>query len=98
MSDRKLFVSGIVLLDVDDFCQGGNERHQELMSQLRTQLKFGKWKDVYDSSADYIGRTLHQLPSFEIQVSMKRYIQEKLRPVTLDAHQRADEAEARAAR
>ena len=83
MAGKKLFVAGIVLLDVDDFCQGGNARHQELMNQLRTQLKFGKWKDVFDSSADYIGRTLHQLPTFEIQVSMKRFIQEKLRPVTL---------------
>ena len=79
----KFMVAGIVLLDVDDFCQGGNDRHQGLMATLRTQLKFGKWKDVYGSSADYIGRTLKQLENFEIQVSMKRYIMEKLRPVTL---------------
>ena len=80
----KLIVAGVVLLDVDDFCQGGNARHQELMSQLRTKLKFGKWKDVYMSSAEYIGRTLSQLENFEIQVSMRRYVEEKLKPVTLD--------------
>ena len=83
VTSSKLYVAGIVLLDVDDFCQGGNERHQALMADLRTKLKFGKWKDVHGSSAEYIGRTLTQLPSFEIQVSMSRYIKEKLKAVTL---------------
>ena len=53
------------------------------MGELRQRLKFGKWRDVYGNSAEYIGRTLKQLPNFEIQVSMKQYIGEKLRPVTL---------------
>ena len=78
-----LGVAGVVLLDVDDFCQGGNERHQELMGALRTRLKFGKWKDVYMGSADYIGRTLKQMADYEIKVSMRRYITEKLNPATL---------------
>lgn len=79
----RLQVAGVVLLDVDDFCQGGNARRQALMDKLRTKLKFGKWKNVFDGSAEYIGRTLKQLPDYEIQVSMKRYIEEKLKPVTL---------------
>ena len=79
----KFGVAGVVLLDVDDFCQGGGARHQELMSQLRTKLKFGKWRNVYGESADYIGRTLTQKESYEVQVSMKRYIENKLKPVTL---------------
>ena len=83
LGEKKMFVAGVVLLDVDDFCQGGNERHHSLMAELRTKLKFGKWKDVHGSSAEYIGRTLKQLPNHEIQVSMKRYIEEKLRPVAL---------------
>ena len=78
-----LYAAGVVLLDVDDFCQGGNQRHQDLMAVLRTKLKFGKWRNVYGGTAEYIGRTLRQLQSFEIQVSMKRYIEEKLKPVTL---------------
>lgn len=53
------------------------------MGELRQRLKFGKWRDVYGNSAEYLGRTLKQLPNFEIQVSMKQYIGEKLRPVTL---------------
>ena len=80
---NQFYTAGIVLLDVDDFCQGGNARHESLMANLRTKLKFGKWKDVYQGSAEYIGRTLTQLADYEVQVSMKRYIQEKLKPVTL---------------
>ena len=82
-SPEQFTVAGVVLLDVDDFCQGGNDRRQSQMAKLRTQLKFGKWKDLYESSAEYIGRTLFQTKDYEIQVSMKRYIEEKLKPVTL---------------
>ena len=58
-------------------------RHQSLVDKLRTQLKFGKWRDARQDSAEYIGRTLRQLANFEIQVSMKRFITEKLKAVTL---------------
>ena len=74
-SGQKLGVAGVVLLDVDDFCQGGNNRHHERVGELRQRLKFGKWKEVYLSSADYIGRILSQSEDFEIRVSMERYIQ-----------------------
>ena len=54
------------------------------MSQLRSRLKFGKWRDIYEEdSAECIGRTLRQMPNYEIQVSMRRYNGEKLKPVTL---------------
>jgi hypothetical protein len=56
-----LGVAGLLLVDVDDFTQGGNTRHQALMEQLRTILKVGKWQDIYKSSAEYIGRTITQL-------------------------------------
>ena len=80
---ERFVVAGVVLLDVDDFCQGGNQRHEGLMGELRKRLKFGKWRDVYGGTAEYIGRTLKQLENYEIQASMKRYIEEKLRVVTL---------------
>ena len=89
----KFSVAGVVLLDVDDFCQGGNKRHDELMAQLRTKLKFGKWRDVYGDSADYIGRTLTQKENFEIDISMKRYIETKLKPVTLPKERLRQKAE-----
>jgi len=91
-SVERFVVAGVVLLDVDDFCQGGNQRHEALMGELRKRLKFGKWRDVYGGTAEYIGRTLKQLENFEIQVSMQRYIEEKLRVVTLPRERLKDKA------
>ena len=91
-SVERFVVAGVVLLDVDDFCQGGNQRHEDLMGELRKRLKFGKWRDVYGGTAEYIGRTLKQLENFEIQVSMQRYIGEKLRVVTLPKDRLKDKA------
>ena len=78
-----LGAAGCVLPDFDDFAQGGNDRHKTLMKQLRTKLRFGKWREVYQGSGDYIGRTIFQGANFEIRVTMRRYIEEKLSPLSL---------------
>jgi len=78
--------AGVVLLDVDDFAQGGNDRHAKLMEELKKHLKFGKWVQIYNSSADYIGRTLSQKQDYEVTISMQRYAEEKLQPVLLSRH------------
>ena len=75
--------AGLVLLDVDDFVQGGNDRHQLLMEELRGRFRFGKWREVYNHFGEYLGRTVRQLADFEIRVGMERYICEKLKPVVL---------------
>ena len=78
--------SGLVLLDVDDFIQGGGVRHQALMEQLRrlrVRFRFGKWRVVYNGYGEYLGRTIRQLENYEGRVDMERYICEKLRPVML---------------
>ena len=81
--ERRRGCAGLVVLDVDDFLQGGNPRHGELMEKLRGRFRFGKWRTIYKGSGEYLGRTVYQLDSFEIQISMERYINEKLRPVVL---------------
>ncbi|OLQ05028.1 hypothetical protein AK812_SmicGene11763 [Symbiodinium microadriaticum] len=48
--------AGIVLLDVDDFAQGGNARHHQLMQRLRERFKFGKWRCLYNGHGEYLGR------------------------------------------
>ncbi|CAE7489950.1 GIP [Symbiodinium sp. CCMP2592] len=73
--------AGLVLLDVDDFAKGGNERHGRLMEELRGRFRFGKWREVYKYYGEYLGRTVRQLENFEIRVDMERYIVEKLKPV-----------------
>ena len=82
--------AGLVLLDVDDFVQGGNERHCALMEQLRTRFRFGKWRSIYEGHGEYLGRTVRQLSNHEIRVDMERYVCEKLRPVTLSRQRLKD--------
>ena len=57
--------AGIVLLDVDDFLQGGGERRRRLMDELHQRFRFGKWRKLFNSSGEYLGRTLTQLPNYE---------------------------------
>jgi hypothetical protein len=52
LNGDKLGVAGLALVDVNDFTQGGNARHRALMEQLRNILKFGKWQEIYKSSAE----------------------------------------------
>ena len=91
---RPLVLAGVVpvlvLLDVDDFVQGGNERHSGLMEQLRMRFRFGKWRSIYEGHGEYLGRTVRQLSNHEIRVDMERYVCEKLRPVTLSRQRLKD--------
>ena len=82
--------AGLVPLDVDDFVQGGNERHSQLMESLRQKFRFGKWRVIYGSSGEYLGRTVHQTEEFEIHVSMD--IEEKLKPIILSRDKVKDES------
>ncbi|CAE7350344.1 RE1 [Symbiodinium sp. CCMP2592] len=79
----KVGCAGLVLLDVDDFAQGGGPRHESLMLQLKERFRFGKWRIVFKGFAEYLGRTVRQLEDGEIRIDMKRYIEEKLHPVRL---------------
>ena len=83
--------AGLVLLDVDDFLQGGNPRHGGLMEKLRQRFRFGKWREIYENSGEYLGRTVSQETNFEIRISMARYIHEKLSPVILPREKVKDE-------
>ena len=60
--------AGLVLLDVDDFLQGGNPRRRDLMERLRGRFRFGKWRTIYKGSGEYLSRTVYQLDNYEIQV------------------------------
>ena len=56
--------AGVVLLDVDDFVQGGNPRHEGLMETLKQRFKFGKWRIVYEGYGEFLGRTVRQMSEF----------------------------------
>ena len=57
--EKRRGCAGLVLLDVDDFLQAGNDRHGQLMENFRTRSKFGKWRSIYKGSGEYLGRTVY---------------------------------------
>ena len=62
----------IVMVDTDDLVDGGNNRHQELMDQLKN--RFGKWE--FDFGRFY-GKDLDQHGDYSIHVSQRYYAEQK---------------------
>ena len=77
--------SGLVCVETDDLLGGGvGPKYQAAILALRENYKFGKWKDLMENSTEYGGRTLKQLPSFDILISMSRYLQDKCIEIKLE--------------
>ncbi len=79
-------VAGVILTDVDDLLQGGGSRHQQLMGELQSKLRFGKCNT---GGGEYLGRTLRQRDDYAVEVSFERYINERLSPIRLSPARRA---------
>ena len=76
---------GCVLLEVDDHLMGGpGKAHHESMERLRQRIKFGKWhRLLQDGPSFFGGRHFTQLPDRSFKVDMTRFIQERLRRISL---------------
>ena len=76
---------GCVLLEVDDHLMGGpGKAHDESMERLRQKIKFGKWhRLIQDVPSFFGGRHFTQLLDRRFKVDMTRFIQERLRPISL---------------
>ena len=76
---------GCVLLEVDDHLMGGpGKAHHESMERLRQRIKFGKWhRLLQDVPSFFGGRHFTQLRERSFKVGMTRFIQERLRPISL---------------
>ena len=73
--------SGQVLLDVDDFIEGGDERHRKVMDKFYEKYKCGKAVDLVaagDEGTLFAGRRISQDRKFNIQVTMNQYVDSKL--------------------
>ena len=74
---------GCVLLEVDDHPMGGpGKAHHESMERLRQRIKFGK-RHLQDGPSFFGGRHFTQLLDRSFKVDMTRFIQERLRPTSL---------------
>eukprot|EP00435_Cladocopium_sp_Y103_P020687 s58_g5.t1 len=72
--DNSMNLDGIIMVATDDLVSGGNERHLQLMEQLRSRYKFGKWE--FDSGR-FCGKDIHQRKDYSIHVSQQYYAEQK---------------------
>ena len=72
---------GQVLLDVDDFIEGGDEVHRATMDKFYKKYKCGKAVDLVQAGNEgtiFCGRRVIQGRDFGITVSMNEYVKNKL--------------------
>ena len=83
---------GCVLLEVDDHLMGGcGKAHHESMERVRQRIKFGKWHWLLQDGPSFFGgRHFTQLADRSFKVDMTRFIQERLRPISLPRGQCLD--------
>ena len=68
------YLDGIIMVATDDLVSGGGQRHQQLMEQLRSKYKFGKWE--YDSGR-FCGKDIQQRKDGTIHLSQQYYAEQK---------------------
>ena len=80
----KQLTEGFLVIEVDDICEAGNARHQELMKRMESMLVFGK-VDALSSGqgSNYAGRRLRQMEDFSFRSDMDEFIYTRLQPITL---------------
>ena len=81
---------GHILIQVDDLATHGNAVHAENMAKLRRTFKFGKWKSIYNSEGDYVGRTVIQDQSYGFHNHQAKFIRERLAPFVIQKGRRSD--------
>ena len=75
---------GQLLLDVDDFKEGGKETHRKAMEGFYDKYRGGKAVDLRSAGQEgtrFAGRRVVQHPDFRTTVSMDEYVKSKLRPI-----------------
>ena len=68
---------GQMLLDVDDFIEGGKETHRKTMEGFHDKYRCGKAVDLRSAGQEgtrFAGRRVVQHPDFRITVSMDEYV------------------------
>ncbi|CAE7437016.1 RE1 [Symbiodinium sp. CCMP2592] len=84
-------LDGAIAVEVDDLFTFGNGVHTERMNKLREKFQFGKFEDVMSSPTGvaFNGRRIKQLPNFEFEIDMCKFVEERLSPVQLSKGRKA---------
>ena len=75
---------GQLLLDVDEFIEGGKETHRKIMEGFCAKYRCGKAVVLMSAGQEgtrFAGRRVVQNPDFRMTVSMDEYVKSKLRPI-----------------
>eukprot|EP00435_Cladocopium_sp_Y103_P070427 s448_g35.t1 len=84
--DPNNLARGILVLEVDDMLEAGDEVHRQKMDLLEKRLGFGKVVDLQNTEgggSGYAGRRLRQLPDFSFEYSMDNYVKNRLQKVNI---------------
>jgi len=83
--EASVFNEGVIVLEVDDMLEAGDERHQHIMKEIGNDLKFGKAEELMlPDGVLFAGRRIKQLKDFSFQIDMSSYVKERLAPVTME--------------
>ena len=76
---------GIIVVEVDDLLTMGDELHFQKMEELQKRFKFGKFKflDEEQKGVSFNGRRLRMLEDGTYLVDMQKFVEERLREVSL---------------
>ena len=75
---------GQLLLDVDDFIEGGKETHRKTVEGFYDKYRGGKAVNLMSAGKEgtrFAGRLVMQNPDFRITVSMDEYVKSKLHSI-----------------
>ena len=82
--NKQVPTQGILVLEVDDMLEAGNEVHRQKMQILEQKLRFGKVVQLMDMQSEgsgYAGRRLRQLSDYSFEIDMTDYVQNRLTAV-----------------
>ncbi|CAJ1446793.1 unnamed protein product, partial [Effrenium voratum] len=79
-------MTGIIVVEVDDILESGNERHRNKMARLEKKLRFGKVINLreHPEGTGYAGRRIMQGPDGSFQYTMADYIKNRLKYVRVE--------------
>ncbi|CAE7228874.1 pol [Symbiodinium sp. CCMP2592] len=74
---------GVLVIEVDDVIEGGDQHHRQQMASLEDSITFGKAINLQEKESSYAGKSLKQLPDFGFEIHMDEYIYSRMSPVSL---------------
>eukprot|EP00913_Durusdinium_trenchii_P000984 g908.t1 len=85
--NKQVPTQGILVLEVNDALEAGNEVHRQKTQTLEQKLRFGKVVQLMDMQSEgsgYAGRRLRQLSDYSFEIDMTDYVQNRLTAVQVN--------------